>query len=906
VSGATARRWAWDRVTWSTHCANCLANCAYHLYLHDGRVVVEEASGDLPGYEGVPDPNPLGCQKGAAWQTQLTNGERLLHPLRRVGERGSGRWERVSWDDALDEIADAIIDALEVEGPHSVLVDEGAEGGVLTAMAKARLVNSIDAVAFDSNSTVGDVHLGQWLTFGTLLGGSGADDTFRAEVVLVWNGNPAFTRIPYFHYLTEARYHGATVVLIAPDYSPSAIHADLFVSVEPGTDAALALAMCRVILDEGLADLDFVRAQTDLPLLVTPEGRFLRESDLHDGGRDDRFYAWAAGAAVAVDATRLARDADGVAFDLDGHGTVRLVDGSKVEVRTVLAVLRERLAGYAPEDAARVTGVHPDTIRTLARLVASKRTKLQNGLGACKHHHGDLMERAMLLVLALTGNWGAPGTGLETYIIALLEGEVLGLLKTRAGVESAEQAIVGLDALLDGLKASDPAMTDGKAVQAMMRLAASAGTTVPPAFWLYYHAGFDEIWARPGYDDGAHTIADYLKEAQARGWWSGLARPEPDVTPRVLIQAGTNTLRRTRGGQRQLLRHVWPSLDLVVLVDWRMNSAGLHADLVLPAACEAERIDLHAANSQLWDRTFSDRALEPAGETRSDYQIFQGIARAISRRAAERGLEDFGDGRGGRRRYADVIDSYTVGGALESDEAALDEVVRDSALSGNLPAGTSVSTLRETGWVRPVRLPRAIAGATGSEIDPHGPFVALRDQTERGVPFATLTGRAQFCIDHPWFVEADEALPRHKDAPAAGGDHPLVVTGGHPRWSMHATNTTNRFLLETTRGHPVVHLHPADAAARGVTDDALVRVFNDVGEYRVHAKLSPAVRPGQVILYASWEPYLFPDWSDGTLVEPGMIKGLHFAAGYGHLAYSVLQWQPQQSDRVFRVDVEQA
>lgn len=906
MTDAAAERWAWDRVTWSSHCGNCIANCTYRRYTAGDRVVHEEVTGTLPGYEGVPDPNPLGCQKGAAWPIQRDCGDRLLYPMRRAGERGSSCWERVSWDEALDAIADGVIDALESQGPSSVVVDEGAEGGVLTATAKSRFIDALGAVGLDSNSTVGDVHLGQYLTFGTLLAGSGADDTFRSELILIWNANPAFTRIPYFHYLAEARYRGATVVLVAPDYSPSAMHTDLHVAIEPGTDAALGLAMCQVILDEGLADLDFVRTQTDLPLLVEQDGRFLRECDVVTGGRDDRFYAWAGDRAVPVDATRLCGEHGGVSFDLEGEGTVTLADGSTAHVRTVFARLREHLEGYSPERAARITGVHPGTIRHLARLAASKRTRLYNGLGSCKHHHGDLMERAMLLVLALTGNWGKPGAGLDTYIIALIEGEVLGLLKSGSGIEAAEAAITGLDAALEGLKGGDPAVTDGKAVLDLMRLGAAAGNTVPPAFYLYYHGGFGEVWDRPGYDDAPRRVSDYLHEARSRGWWSGLVRPEPEVSPAVLIQAGTNTLRRTRGGQRQLLTHLWPNLDLVVLVDWRMNTAGLHADYVLPVACEGERVDLHAANSHLWERMFSDRAVEPRGEARTDYQIFQGICRAISRRAAERDLVRFRDGRGGSKEYASVVDSYTAGGAMTSDEAALDEVLRDSALSGNLPPATSLSTLRRDGWVRPIALPRAVAAATGGRLEAQAPFVALTDMVDGGVPYPTLTGRAQFHIDHPWFIEADEALPRHKDAPRAGGDLPLVVTGGHPRWSIHANNTTNRLLLETTRGHPVLQINTADAATRGIGDDDLVRVFNELGEYEVRAKISPGVRPGQVILYASWEPYLFPQWKDGTWVEPGMIKGLHFAGGYGHLAYAALQWQPQQSDRVFRVEVRPA
>ena len=903
---ATSARWAWDKVTWSSHCGNCIANCTYRLYVHDGRVVYEEVSGGIPAFDGVPDMNPLGCQKGAAWQAQLDGGDRLLHPLRRVGERGSGQWERVSWDDALDTIADAVIDAIESEGSNSIMVDEGAEGGMLTMFAKGRFVNALDAIALDSNATVSDIHLGQWMTFGTLLAGSSADDTFHSEVILVWNANPAFTRIPYFHYLPEARYRGAHVVLIAPDYSPSAMHCDQFVSVVPGSDAALGLAMAHVILAEGLADLDFARTQTDMPLLVkTADARFLRESDMQAGGRDDRFYAWDGSGAVPVDATRLRGDAAAgtPTFDLDGRGTVTLADGSTVEVTTVFALVHERLAGYTPEAASEMCGVHPDTIRSLARMIASHRTRLYNGLGSCKHHHGDLMERAMLLVLALTGNWGKPGAGLDTYIIALTDGEILGLLKGGAGIESAETALAGVDAFLDALKGSDPAMTEGKAVLQMMRLGASASTTVPPVFFLAYQAGFAEIWDRPGWNDGARPVSEYLTEAQQRGWWGGLVRPAPNVTPKVVIQAGTNTLRRTRGGQRQLLRNVWPDLDLVVLVDWRMNTAGLNADLVLPAACEAEHVNFHGANSHSWERMFSDQALEPAGEARSDWEIFHSIARAVSRRAAERGLDTFKDARGGTRKYSGVIDHYTMGGAIGSDEAALDEALRDGALSGNLPADTSIAALRERGWVRPLKLPRAMAGACGGDIT-DGPFVALRNQVQDGEPYPTLTGRAQLYVDHPWFIEAGEQLPCHKPPPKAGGDYPLQVTGGHPRWSIHATNSTNRYMLATTRGHPVLQMHPSDAEARGIGEEDLVRVFNDLGDYRVRVKVSPGVRPGQVVLYASWEPYLFPGWRDGTLVEPGMIKGIHLAGGYGHLGYSQLQWQPIQSDRLFRVDVE--
>ena len=84
-------RWRWDKVVWGTHCVDCYpGNCPMRVYVRDGKVVREEQSGDFPRIEaGVPDMNPLGCQKGACWSQHLDAPDRVLHPLRRV--RGARR-----------------------------------------------------------------------------------------------------------------------------------------------------------------------------------------------------------------------------------------------------------------------------------------------------------------------------------------------------------------------------------------------------------------------------------------------------------------------------------------------------------------------------------------------------------------------------------------------------------------------------------------------------------------------------------------------------------------------------------------------------------------------------------------------------------------------------------------------
>ncbi|KKL69704.1 hypothetical protein LCGC14_2112270, partial [marine sediment metagenome] len=99
----------------------------------------------------------------------------------------------------------------------------------------------------------------------------------------------------------------------------------------------------------------------------------------------------------------------------------------------------------------------------------------------------------------------------------------------------------------------------------------------------------------------------------------------------------------------------------------------------------------------------------------------------------------------------------------------------------------------------------------------------FRWHVEKGFPYPTLTRRAQFYIDHEWFLEAGEELPMHKDNPKMGGEYPLGLTSGHSRWSIHSMNTTNPIILETHRGRPHMVMNPQDAAARGLADGTLPR-----------------------------------------------------------------------------------
>ncbi|MHB8490887.1 MAG: molybdopterin-dependent oxidoreductase [Solirubrobacteraceae bacterium] len=932
---AMAKRAAFDRVAWGSHCVDCYPGaCPYRVYVRDGRVVREEVAGTLePFEEGVPDMNPLGCQKGAAWARQLDAPDRLLHPLRRVGPRGSGSWQRITWDEALTEIADTLIDVLESDGGEAI-VHEGTPE-IVTAPAVHRFMHLVGGLITDINGSINDLAVGHHLTFGRFYPIGSNDDIFHSDLVILWNTNPSYTTIPFYHYLTEVRYRGGEVVLLSPDVSPSHCHVDYHIPLEWGSDPALALSMCQVVVEEGLLDAEFVARQTDLALLVRADtGLFLRESDLRAGGSEEVFMHLDADSGDVRPASRTDLLA-GETPALDGCATVRLASGESVEARPLMVRLRESLdTTYRPEQTAQTTGVNPETVRLLARKVASRPTKVLMGMGACKTYHSDLYQRTMNLLLALTGNWGKKGTGINCWATGLFDGQMSAMLKQRPGVEGAEDVFGSMRQMADAVKQEDPTYNDELAsIELWRRLPAMGGRAMVPAFFLWYHhTRLRERWENTAWSDPAMRkgFAEYYDEAMEKGWWSGMEAPAAGTTPRVLIECGGNQLRRTRGGRRALLDSLWENLRLVVAIEVRMSATALNADIVLPAAQHYEKVAFHLPSPSMLTLTLSDKAVEPPGEALDEWEIFALLCRKLGERATARGIESYrlpgppatatADATTGAttgaeangaatatQPYGDLWDRFTLAGRLLSSEDVGDEMVRDTAHAGTLPPGTTLESLRRDGPARFIdwgTMPMALGQSSPWPVnETHSPF---RNHVERGWPYPTLTRRAQFLIEHPWFIEAGEDLPVHKDPPKMGGEHPFRMTSGHNRWSIHAMNMGNRMLLETHRGRPHAVIHPHDAERLGIADDGLVRVRNDVGSFTVHVKTSPCQRPGGLTVYNGFDNHMFAGHEGPNEVEPGLVKWLHMAGGYGHLRYAPMEWQPSPVDRPVFVSVEPA
>jgi anaerobic selenocysteine-containing dehydrogenase len=165
-------RWQWDSISRGTHYVNCWfqRGCAWNVYVKDGVVFREE---QVANYEqtnpDVPDYNPRGCQKGACYSQRMIDASRITHPLKRAGARGEGKWKRVSWEEALRDICDTVIDVLHEDGAGALTWDMGT--GVTNGCHGLGLTRTnfiMDTQVLDMNAEIGDHKPGCQTTVGKI------------------------------------------------------------------------------------------------------------------------------------------------------------------------------------------------------------------------------------------------------------------------------------------------------------------------------------------------------------------------------------------------------------------------------------------------------------------------------------------------------------------------------------------------------------------------------------------------------------------------------------------------------------------------------------------------------------------------------------------------------------------
>ncbi|MCX7101052.1 MAG: molybdopterin-dependent oxidoreductase, partial [Methylobacter sp.] len=324
-------RWQHDKIVRSTHGVNCTGSCSWKIYVKNGLVTWETQQTDYPRTRpDLPNHEPRGCPRGASYSWYLYSANRLKFPMIRgrlvrmwrearltldpveawasiiedpvksaeyKSVRGLGGLVRANWEEVNEIIAAANIYTAKTFGPDRIIGFSPIPAmSMVSYAAGSRYLSLIGGVSMSFYDWYCDLPPASPQTWGEQTDVPESADWYNAGFLMLWGSNVPQTRTPDAHFMTEARYEGAKVVVVSPDYSEASKFADLWLHPKQGTDAALAMAIGHVILKEFHVERQspyfnqYVRENTDLPFLVMlkeqdgcyVQDRFLRASDFSD------------------------------------------------------------------------------------------------------------------------------------------------------------------------------------------------------------------------------------------------------------------------------------------------------------------------------------------------------------------------------------------------------------------------------------------------------------------------------------------------------------------------------------------------------------------------------------------------------------------------------------------------
>ena len=229
-------------------CYFCHANCGVLAYVKDGDVIKIKGDPDYSSQGGL-------CCRGTSALLHVNHPARINHALKRVGEKGEGKWEQIPYDQAIQEVADRL---------NQIKAESGAEaiasaGGTTRTddFARRRFLNLFGTPNGFHNALLcwiptfmAETCVAGWSPFETDLG--------TARSLILWGFNPGASTLGGMHGYTDLQKQGLKIIVVDPRYSETASKADLWLPLRPGSDAALALALLHTVIYEGMADYEFI------------------------------------------------------------------------------------------------------------------------------------------------------------------------------------------------------------------------------------------------------------------------------------------------------------------------------------------------------------------------------------------------------------------------------------------------------------------------------------------------------------------------------------------------------------------------------------------------------------------------------------------------------------------------
>lgn len=413
-----------------TSCRACIAACAVLAHVKNGRVIKLEGNPESPMSRGGV------CAKGLAGIQALYHPNRLKYPMRRVGERGGNDWERISWDEAITEVATKINEVTDKYGSECITVSTGGGGNphftniprfaasINTpnawepGCAQCYLPRSVAAVM----SCMGPYDFCDL----SLADGSGLDYYFDDTVVtslVLWGADPSNSSAATGgRCLAELRVReqGLKTVVIDPRFTLDASKADVWLPIRPGTDVALMLAWTKWILDNERYDKEFVTTWTNMPYLINREtGLPLKAPEAGLEGAETDYVIW---------------DADGnkpvvVDFPINQGVSVALFGTYEVNGRqcpTAGEMLRESVEEWTIEKAAEVCWLDADQIVKALEIYTDPEGQagLVHGVATDQYPQSGQAAFGAVNLEILMGNVEKPGSMLQSFVHPIINDQL--------------------------------------------------------------------------------------------------------------------------------------------------------------------------------------------------------------------------------------------------------------------------------------------------------------------------------------------------------------------------------------------------------------------------------------------------------------------------------------------------
>ena len=678
----------------TTSTFDCGGRCPIRLHVKDNRIIRIEG-------DDVGEPEQLRtCLRCRAFRQYVHHPQRLMFPQKRVGSRGQGRFERISWDEALDTLANELNRVKETYGNEGIFLATG--GGYLAGLhnggfAAQRLLNQFGGCVTHYGNISSEGAVWASLTqYGSVMVGHSRDDMLNSKLILLWGWDPArmISGTNTMYHVIKARENGAKVIVVDPRYHDTAATvADEWIPIYPGTDTAVFVAMAYVMIKEELHDQAFL--------------------DKYTIGFD-KFRDYVLGQEDGIDKT--------------------------------------------PSWASEISSVPAETITRLAREYAgTKPAALMDCQGPARSAMGEQYNRCASTLSAMTGNVGRPGGSACGGLMGIPVGHMFRMSAIPPG--------------------KNPFEMDGPRVKGTL-----------------------DIRLRVIKRVHINKIFDAILKGKKGGYPSDI---------KMMWSMCNNYLNQT--GNSNKAARALQKLEFLCVNELFMTPQARYADLLLPVTSAAERSDL----TRPWPSgpyfTFVNRALEPLGECKSDFDITNELAERL-------GIKNF--------------NPYTEEEWLKMFVELNPEYQKHIK---------DYDKFREDGIHR-VKLPE--------------PIVAFKEQIDDpdNNSFPTPSGKIEIFSQRVADLKKPDTppIPKYIPTPEDRNDplfeqYPLQLLTPHPKNRVHSELYLVPWLREVEEHR--AWMNPLDAEPRGIKNGDEILVFNDRGKVGIKAWITERIIPGVVSIF---------------------------------------------------------